>query len=732
MGGNLIEEYAGNSDSVSKEHWDLFFTKGGCDESLEWYAEWPQLQGLITSYLVFPSSSSQHPESSEDPPPTAVPSEELSILVPGCGNSRLSEHLYDAGFTNITNVDFSKVVISHMIRGNVRERPLMKWRVMDMRFMEFEKETFDAILDKGGLDNLMDPEVGREFGIRYLSQVKRSLKDGGKYICVTLAEPGVLDLLFRKFCFGWKLILHAIALEPRDREQAFMVVAEKLVSTVVSHISLFLDEYSAERHGYRADKFNEALEREKMVRTGFSIASDVFIPLEDLILVTKANLTELEPGRRVKFILGEIYFAFDCILLDAQLDSGFFSHQFCVFVVPKLCTLGWMLSFSEEQWLIVESCGTARLLMVMLDSRHTNLNMDEIEELCTYVKKVFSVGYSHDEVDFPVMILGDRLIKQRKTVHQVTSALNGLIVIEDLIYERAGRRFPPKHLTIRRLTIESVVLSEVLVSRERRVGTSNEVEKKKGQATSKTRKKGKHRKSHSHSSGSPGEASSGIMKVHNNYLTSPQHNGIISGLMLFSVHLKRLVKTMVIGLVPLFKTKTLVIGLGAGLLPMFMNNNLPFLDIEVLELDPVMLDVAEQYFDFREDERLKVNITNPIEFIMEKANSHEAFVMESVLWTVKDSLSEEGLYVINLATTSSRLKGQIHSRLKKVFGNVFSLQLEEDEEDSNEVIFALNTDSFINEDHLSEAWDSLATSLEIENQEWRQKLIEASRFIKPL
>ena len=39
----------------------------------------------------------------------------LQILVPDCGNSRPSEHLYDSGFEDITNVDFSKVVISDML-----------------------------------------------------------------------------------------------------------------------------------------------------------------------------------------------------------------------------------------------------------------------------------------------------------------------------------------------------------------------------------------------------------------------------------------------------------------------------------------------------------------------------------------------------------------------------------------------------------------------------------------
>lgn len=109
------------TDFTSKENWDKFFTIRGRDDSFEWYADWPELKELMLSEL----------RSLKDAAPDS-----LQILVPGCGNSKLSEHLYDAGFHCITNIDFSKVVISDMLRRNVRERPAMRWRVMDMTCMQ--------------------------------------------------------------------------------------------------------------------------------------------------------------------------------------------------------------------------------------------------------------------------------------------------------------------------------------------------------------------------------------------------------------------------------------------------------------------------------------------------------------------------------------------------------------------------------------------------------------------
>lgn len=115
-------------DFTSKENWDKFFAIRGGDDLFEWYAEWPQLRDPLFSLLG---------DSQKDVASTpSSSSSSLQILVPGCGNSQLSEHLYDAGFRGITNIDFSKVVISNMLRRNLRERPVMRWRVMDMTNMQ--------------------------------------------------------------------------------------------------------------------------------------------------------------------------------------------------------------------------------------------------------------------------------------------------------------------------------------------------------------------------------------------------------------------------------------------------------------------------------------------------------------------------------------------------------------------------------------------------------------------
>ena len=80
------------------------------------------------------------------------------ILVVGCGNSGLSAGLYDSGFTDIVNIDFSETVIDKMKEIHSIERPLMRWITMDMTDMNFDSHCFDVVIDKASMDALMVDE----------------------------------------------------------------------------------------------------------------------------------------------------------------------------------------------------------------------------------------------------------------------------------------------------------------------------------------------------------------------------------------------------------------------------------------------------------------------------------------------------------------------------------------------------------------------------------------------
>ncbi|KAK9180496.1 hypothetical protein WN943_029705 [Citrus x changshan-huyou] len=760
-------------DFTSKENWDKFFTIRGTGDSFEWYAEWPQLRDPLISLIGAPTSS---------PPP--------QILVPGCGNSRLSEHLYDAGFHGITNVDFSKVVISDMLRRNVRDRSDMRWRVMDMTSMQvFMDETFDVVLDKGGLDALMEPELGHKLGNQYLSEVKRLLKSGGKFVCLTLAESHVLGLLFPKFRFGWKMSVHAIPQKSSSEPslQTFMVVADKENSSVVLQVTSSFDHSSLDCNKNQAFGIHEALESENQTRREYSHGSDILYSLEDLQLGAKGDMKNLSPGCRFKLILGgegDFCFSYRAVLLDARENSGPFMYNCGVFIVPKTRAHEWLFSSEEGQWLVVESSKAARLIMVLLDTSHASASMDEIQKDLSPLVKQLAPGKDDQGAQIPFMMAGDG-IKHRNVVHQVvspveaiaiglaTSSLTGPIIVEDLVYENVDPEFsriwPSEDLKFRRLVFQrtqGLVQSEALLMRD---GSSHrtdvETERKKASSSSKSKRKGTQRRS---------DDSGNQLKVYHGYLASSYHMGIISGFTLISSYLESVAS---VGK----SVKAVVIGLGAGLLPMFLHECMPFVGIEAVELDLTMLNLAEDYFGFTQDKSLKVHITDGIKFVREMKSSSATdemsvvhgneitsnntrscngnctasnarvdiliidvdspdsssgmtcpaadFVEGSFLLTVKDALSEQGLFIVNLVSRSQATKDMVISRMKMVFNHLFCLQLEED---VNLVLFGLSSESCIKDNSFPEAAVQLGKLVKFQHLEISQSIMDAAKKIRCL
>ncbi|XP_075654146.1 uncharacterized protein LOC142624463 [Castanea sativa] len=767
QGEELLETLG---DFTSKENWDRFFSIRGSDDSFEWYAEWAELRGPLLSHLQQQQQQREHQPN-------------MQILVPACGNSRLSEHLYDdAALKAITNIDFSKVVISDMLRRNVRQRPEMRWRVMDITTMQFMDETFDAVVDKGGLDALMEPQLGPKLGIQYLSEVMRILKSGGKFICLTLAESHVLGLLFSKLRFGWKMIIEAIPQTQKPSRkpslQTFMVVAEKEMSSTLYEITALFNSDSLDCSGVQACGINEALENENQIRRGYSNGSHILYSLEDLQLGAKGDLTKLCQGRRFQLTLGGqggSLFSYRAILLDARQHSGSFMYHCGVFIVPKTRAHDWLFSSEEGQWMVVESSKAARLIMVLLDTCHNNASMDDIQKDLSPLVKQLAPGKEDNGAQIPFMMASDG-IKQRNIIHQVISPLSGPVIVEDVVYENVDvdvRLLPSGDLIFRRLIFErtrSLVQSEALLAKE---GSEkiNQIERKKTSSSSKSKRRG------------PKEIIelSNQLKVYHSYLASAYHRGIISGFVLISSYMESVVSTG--------KTvKTLVIGLGAGLLPMFLHECIRFLHIETVELDPVILNLARDYFGFTEDKGLKVHIADGIQYVREIANSVEAnavsafhgngdtsctsncppnencmayhlegrgttkvdivivdvdssdsssgltcpaadFVEESFLQIVKDSLSEQGLFVINLVSRSSAVKDMVVSRMKAVFSHLFGLQLEEE---VNEVLFALRSESCIGEGCLPEAALKLGKLLKFKHPEMSQRILDGTKKVRYL
>jgi SAM-dependent methyltransferase len=157
----------------TRHYWEERFAQ---EEEYEWLMHYHDVETILNRFL----KPSDH------------------ILIVGCGNSSFSSDLYDAGYINITNVDYSHNVIHRMKKKHENCRPMMKWMVMDMTDMSaIDGGAFDVVIDKAAMDALVTLE-GDVWNPRQevvdacsstCKHISRILKHGGYFLQLSFAQP---------------------------------------------------------------------------------------------------------------------------------------------------------------------------------------------------------------------------------------------------------------------------------------------------------------------------------------------------------------------------------------------------------------------------------------------------------------------------------------------------------------------------------------------------------------
>jgi spermidine synthase len=130
--------------------------------------------------------------------------------------------------------------------------------------------------------------------------------------------------------------------------------------------------------------------------------------------------------------------------------------------------------------------------------------------------------------------------------------------------------------------------------------------------------------------------------------------------------------------------RLLFVGLGGGSMPMYARHVMPSVWIDVVEIDPLIVDVARQYFGFREDARMTAHAADGRAFIEEAATSSydvvflDAFSADGIpfaltttefLTAVRASLAPGGVVVSNV-WSSNRLYESMLATYSAVFREV--------------------------------------------------------------
>ncbi|GEM11472.1 endothelin-converting enzyme, metalloendopeptidase [Rhodotorula toruloides] len=167
-----------NAEYGTQKYWDERYSREADDASFDWCKSYRDIRHLVHRF---------------------IPRKDARIVMLGCGNSTLSRDMYDDGYKNITNVDYSTVVIEKMRRINEGCEG-MTWTVGDVRSLPFEDRSVDVCFDKATLDAMLtsekdpwNPPPEAVAAVRgEIDEVIRVLKPSGTFLYLFVPVPSLL------------------------------------------------------------------------------------------------------------------------------------------------------------------------------------------------------------------------------------------------------------------------------------------------------------------------------------------------------------------------------------------------------------------------------------------------------------------------------------------------------------------------------------------------------------
>ncbi|XP_049870997.1 eEF1A lysine and N-terminal methyltransferase homolog [Pectinophora gossypiella] len=631
-----------------KDYWNKFFKKRG-NKAFEWYGEYLELCAHLHKYIK--------------PKDT--------ILITGCGNSSLSADLYDVGYANITNIDVSEVVIKQMNATN-SHRTNMKFIYMDALKMTFENDSFNVVLDKGTLDALMPddtPETNERID-KYFAEIKRVLKLGGRFLCISLLQSHILSKLVSTFCDkSWMFrVVRCHEAEEKNAENGdgttlpvFVVVATKFKEMP----KLILEACMAGDKMLRVETAQELKDCVKSV--------------QDTAFITNGLAkTSIEGDNEVSLDLmqpGEANPRYTLYVVDQKKAQAI--NKYAVFIVPQGRESEWLFGTAAGRRQLQDSARFGRLVVAVLRRGHQFDSLDAVKEELTHpAKMLIPYGFTGQ---IPFLSLGSD-VGRRVKVFEGSSMVSGGFVVEDVAVEGA---------THRRLVF---LHNQFLVQSEARLKTVKRKNKSK--------------------------------QVVDFGFISHYHAFMCAGVHLSRSHAGAHAEQLSRSHAPVA-----VLGLGGGSLCMFLRKCYDDLKIVAVDLDPAMLEVAKDHFELQVDDQLEVQIKDGVDFLSDEAangNQYTAvmfdmdskdsslglscppkqFLDNDVLDNVKRILTKGGHFILNLVCRDTQLHDSIIQTLKQHFKHIVTMKLYEE---VNETVFATNGETSYTTDLLEEAAKGLNT-----------------------
>merc|ERR1711924_237281 len=153
------EEVRGKMTSFKdgQRYWDAQYA--GDKSDFDWYQQYSHLEVLLSTI----GSDSQ-------------------VLVTGAGTSRVGVDLAARGVSTVHCIEQCQAAVDAM-QG--RHGSSCKWECGNVCAMTYGNDTYDFVFDKACLDAILCQEGGTCLSQKYLAQVARVMKPGGKFICIS-------------------------------------------------------------------------------------------------------------------------------------------------------------------------------------------------------------------------------------------------------------------------------------------------------------------------------------------------------------------------------------------------------------------------------------------------------------------------------------------------------------------------------------------------------------------
>jgi len=398
---NLVPEK--NSDFSTTEYWDSFFTKRVA--TFEWYGNYANLKRLLTKYI-----------STKD-----------IILMSGCGNSNLSLNLYADGFINMTSVDNSEVVITNMNKKHKSQYPDLVYEIKDILNTEYPDEKFSVVIDKGTLDALMpDGEtesLARAMGM--FNEIKRILKFGGRYICISLLQYHIAKFILSYFCESGWIIRVCQCTEVEDSpdfngQPVFMVVCTKVnkIPTAKPVLEWNPDGLTNERLDSVDDLLEIVIDTQKSVSICFDLTKCQMEDMSNLKFVINCSKT-----KKPRYTI---------IVVENSLKINPNKMTFSAFIVPHGREHEWLFSNEEGQDILRRNCNVDRLAIISMHRGQVYKNLKQVQqELSRLMSKIAPQGVIKRGETILFLSLEEQL-GNRKIIMESESEQSGKFVIEEV------------------------------------------------------------------------------------------------------------------------------------------------------------------------------------------------------------------------------------------------------------------------------------------------------------